>query len=45
MKEMITIPKKDYIKLQQEANIDKEFLKDLIQGLKEVKEGKISRLL
>jgi cell division protein FtsB len=40
----ITIPKKEYEELKRKAEVDEELLKDLIQGLKDVKDGNVIRV-
>ncbi|MEK6891773.1 MAG: hypothetical protein AABX25_01185 [Nanoarchaeota archaeon] len=42
--ETITISKQEYENLKKKADIDENLLKDLIQGLKDVKEGRIKRV-
>ena len=42
--ETVTIPKTEYEELKRKAEIDEELLKDLIQGLKDIKEGKVVRV-
>ena len=42
--ETVTISKQEYKDLKKKANIDEELLKDLIQGLKDVKEGRIKKV-
>ena len=42
--ETVTIPKQEYEELKRKAEIDEELLKDLIQGLKDIKEGNIRRV-
>ena len=39
--ETVTIPKEEYQELKRKVNIDEELLRDLIQGLKDIKEGRI----
>lgn len=41
---MIEIPKKEYEKLKRQANIDVELLKELMEGLKDIKSGNIRRV-
>ena len=40
MQETITIPKKEYFNLKKQANIDMDFLRELVQSLSEIKCGK-----
>ena len=40
----VTIPKQEYEELKKKADIDEELLKDLIQGLRDIKEGRIKRV-
>jgi len=42
--EMITISKEEYDRLKMQANIDLDLLNQLVQSLKEVKEGKVIRV-
>ncbi len=42
--ETITIPKQEYEELKSKAGIDEDLLKGLIQGLKDIKEGRIKRV-
>ena len=42
--ESITISRQEYEELKKKADIDGELLKDLIQGLKDIKEGRIKRV-
>jgi predicted CopG family antitoxin len=39
--ETITIPKQEYKKLKKLEEIDMELLSELVQGLKDIKEGRI----
>ena len=41
MAETITIPKEEYEKLKNLEEIDMELLSDLVQGLKDIKEGRV----
>lgn len=41
---MIEIPKKEYEKLKRQANIDVDLLKELMEGLKDIKSGNIRRV-
>jgi len=42
--EMVTIPKAEYVRLKQQANIDLEFLKELLEGLSGIKAGQVERV-
>lgn len=42
--ETVTISKKEYQELKKKAEIDEELLKELVQGLKDIKEGRIVRV-
>ena len=42
--ETVTISKQEYEDLKKKVEIDEELLKGLIQGLKDIKEGKIKRV-
>ena len=42
--ETVTIPRQEYEELKKKANIDEELLRDMIQGLKDIKEGRIKRV-
>ena len=42
--ETVTIPRQEYEQLKRKANIDEELLRDMIQGLKDIKEGRIKRV-
>ena len=42
--EMIKVPKNEYERLKQQANIDIELLKQLIESFKDIKQGKIRRV-
>jgi len=39
--EMIQIPKKEYQKLKEMEKIDMELLSELVQGFKDIKEGRV----
>lgn len=41
---MITIPRKEYEELKKQANIDVEFLKQLLSSFRDIKEGRIKRV-
>jgi hypothetical protein len=42
--EMISIPKDEYNRLKMQANIDVELLKQLVNSLKDIKEGRVIRV-
>lgn len=42
--EMISIPKDEYEKLKMQANIDLDLLRQLVNSLKDIKEGKVIRV-
>ena len=42
--ETVTIPRQEYEELKKKANIDEGLLRDMIQGLKDIKEGRIKRV-
>ncbi len=42
--ETVTIPKQEYEELKKKVEIDEGLLHDLIQGLKDIKEGRIKRV-
>ena len=42
--ETVTIPRQEYEQLKRKENIDEELLRDMIQGLKDIKEGRIKRV-
>lgn len=44
MQEMVTIPKKEYEQLRQQAKIDKDFLKELVQSLADIKAGRVRQV-
>jgi len=44
MEETITIPKQEYEKLKIQANMDIELLKQLLEGFKDIKDGRIRRV-
>lgn len=41
MAETVTIPKEEYEKLKNLEEIDMELLSELVQGLKDIKEGRV----
>ena len=42
--EMISIPKDEYERLKMQANIDVDLLKQLVRSLKDIKEGRVTRV-
>ena len=42
--EMVTIPKTEYVKLKQKAEVDVALLKQLVRSFKDIKEGKVRRV-
>jgi len=42
--ETITIPKEEYENLKKRANIDEELLADLIEGIEDIKAGRVRRV-
>jgi len=44
MEEMIKIPREEYEKLKMQANIDLDLLRQLVNSLKDIKEGKVIRV-
>ena len=44
MEEMITIPKKEYEKLKMQANVDVDFLEQLMESFRDIKTGRIERV-
>lgn len=44
MEEMVTISKQRYEELKLRANIDIEFLQDLMEGFKDIKEGRFEKV-
>lgn len=44
MEEMITIPKQKYEELKMQANIDIEFLNDLMESFKDIKKGRVRKI-
>ena len=39
--ETVTISKEEYEKLKKEAEVDRELLKDIAKGIKDILEGKV----
>jgi hypothetical protein len=44
MQETVTIPKKEYVRLKRQVNIDMEFLRELVQSLFDIKSGKVKKV-
>jgi len=44
MQETITIPKEEYLRLRQQAEIDADFLKELFSSLLDIKTGKVRQV-
>lgn len=44
MEEMVKIPKDEYEKLKMQANIDLDLLRQLVNSLKDIKEGRVIRV-
>jgi len=42
--ETVTIPKREYQELKRKAEIDEELLQELVQGLKDIKAGRVRRV-
>ncbi len=42
--EMVSIPKKEYELLKTQANVDLEFIKDLMEGFADIKAGRVTRV-
>ena len=42
--EMVKIPKEEYERLKEQANIDVDLLEQLISSFKDIKEGRIIRV-
>jgi hypothetical protein len=42
--EMITISKQEYLQLKEQAEIDLDFLKELIESLADIKAGRVKRV-
>lgn len=42
--EMVTIPKIKFEELKRKAEIDEELLKELVQGLKDIKSGNVKKV-
>ena len=44
MQETVTIPKEEYLRLRQQAEIDVDFLKELFSSLLDIKTGKVRQV-
>ena len=44
MQETVTIPKKEYAFLKRQARIDKEFLKELVESIADIKTGRVRQV-
>lgn len=44
MSETVTISKEEYLELKQQAEIDTEFLKELVSSLFDIKAGKVTQV-
>ncbi len=44
MEETVSIPKKEYIKLKKNSEIDKEFLEEIAKSLEDIKKGRVKRI-
>ena len=44
MEKMISIPESKFVELKRRAEIDEELLKELVQGLKDIKAGNVKRV-
>jgi len=42
--DMITIPKKEYERLKMQENIDMDLFEQLVNSLKDIKKGRITRV-
>jgi PHD/YefM family antitoxin component YafN of YafNO toxin-antitoxin module len=42
--ETVTITREEYEKLKEKAGIDKELLHELVQGLKDIKAGRVKKV-
>lgn len=43
-KEMVTITREEFVKLKRQANVDMDLLKHLLEGLRDIKEGRVRRV-
>jgi len=44
MAETVTISKAEYTRLKKKAEIDTEFLKELMEGIADIKAGRVTRV-
>ena len=44
MEDTVKIPRKEYEKLKMQANIDVDLLKQFLESLRDIKEGRIRRV-
>ena len=44
MPETITLPRKEYLKLKEEAELDHELLGDIARGIKDILAGKVKEI-
>jgi hypothetical protein len=44
MQETVTIPKEEYFQLKQQAEVDTDFLKELVSSLLGIKTGKVTQV-
>lgn len=44
MAETVTISKAEYIRLKKKEEIDREFLKELMAGIADIKAGRVTRV-
>ena len=42
--ETVTIPKEEYKQLKEQAEMDMELVKDILNSLKDIKEGRVVRV-
>ena len=42
--ETVTVPKQEFEELKRKAEIDEELLQELVQGLKDIKAGRVRRV-
>lgn len=42
--EMVAVPKEEYVKLKRQAQIDTEFLKELVESLHDIKAGRVRQV-
>lgn len=43
--ETVTIPKTEYRKLKKKADMNESYLKEMVQSLVEIKQGKVKRVI